>query len=465
MKRSLCSETVQKIGEDVRLNGWVQTTRRIGKMVFIDLRDISGIVQVVFLAQDKKLLEAAHTLRPEYVVEIIGSVNERPQKLVNKEKPTGTVEIQAKQLTILATAKTPPFEIVPTEKEEPSEELRYTHRYLDLRRQKNQSKIIQRSKTIKYIRDFLHQQSFIEIETPILAKSTPEGARDYLVPSRQHPGSFYALPQSPQQYKQMLMVAGFDKYFQIAPCFRDEDARADRAPDQFYQLDLEMSFITRDEVLDLTEALFTSLIKELYPQKKITATPWPRLSYQEVMQKYGSDRPDLRTDKNNPDELAFCFILDWPLFEAEKEDGHFAPAHHMFTAPRQEDIALLDSDPHKAKSMQYDMVVNGFEVGGGSIRITDAALQEKIFELVGIPKEEAKKQFGHILEAFQYGVPPHGGIAPGIDRLLMVMFNETNVREVVAFPKTGDNREPMTGSPSPVPKKQLDDLHISIAKK
>ncbi|MDP2684131.1 MAG: aspartate--tRNA ligase [bacterium] len=464
MKRTLVKETVDNIDKEVRLNGWVQSTRRMGKMIFIDLRDVTGIVQVVFLSDNEALVKQAKQLRPEFVVEIQGKVNKRPDKLVNKEMLTGTVEIEAMELKILSESKTPPFEIVETKKEEVGEELRYKYRYLDLRRPFNQKKIIIRSKAIKFVRDFLHNEGFIEIETPILAKSTPEGARDYLVPSRQHPGKFYALPQSPQQYKQMLMVAGFDKYFQIAPCFRDEDARSDRAPDQFFQLDLEMSFVTQNEILDLLEKLYTELIKKVFPEKHITETPWPRISYDEAMKKYGNDKPDMRKDKNDPDELAFCFVIDWPLFEPAMENGHYAPAHHMFTAPKDSDIKLLDTDPTKAKSWQHDLALNGFEISGGSIRITDPELQAKIFELVGISKEDAKKNFKHMLEAFEYGVPPHGGIASGIDRIMQILFNEKNVREVVAFPKTGDNREPMTGSPSKSTPEQMKELHIKFDK-
>lgn len=462
MKRIITKDTVNKVGKKVKLNGWVQVTRPMGKMIFIDLRDISGIVQVVFLADDNKLLKEAKKLRPEFVVEIVGRVNKRPDKLINKKIPTGTVEVQAQKLIILAESKTPPFEIVKSEKEVKSEEIRFKYRYLDLRREKNKQMIIARSRFVKFIRDFLHQEGFIEIETPILGKSTPEGARDYLVPSRLYPGKFYALPQSPQQYKQLLMVAGFEKYFQIAPCFRDEDSRADRAPDQFYQLDLEMSFVSQEDILKLTERVFTETIKRLFPEKKFTYSPWPRISYKEAREKYKTDKPDLRKNKNDKNELAFCFIIDWPLFEPELEDGHLAPAHHMFTAPKESDIPLLEYEPQKARSWQHDLVLNGIEVGGGSIRITDPKIQKKIFELVGIPKDEAQKQFGHLLEAFQYGVPPHGGIAPGIDRLLMVLLNESNVREVVAFPKTGDNRDLLMDSPSKVSEKQLKNLHLRL---
>jgi len=460
MKRILIKETINHINKKVRLCGWVHIIRRLGKMIFVDLRDISGMVQVVFLSDNQELLKLAKTLRPEFVVEIIGKVNQRPDKLVNSKMPTGTVEIQAQELKILAESKTPPFEIA--EEKEAGEALRYKYRYLDLRRESNRKMIILRSKFIKFIRDFLHKEGFIEVETPILGKSTPEGARDYLVPSRIYPGKFYALPQSPQQYKQLLMVAGLEKYFQIAPCFRDEDSRADRAPDQFYQLDLEMSFINQEEILNLTERLFSETIKTLFPEKKITYSPWPRLTYQEAMEKYKTDKPDLRKNKNDQNELAFCFIIDWPLFETELEDVHLAPANHMFTAPKDSDVPLLEYEPQKARSWQHDLALNGYEVGGGSIRITDPKIQEKVFELVGISKEDIQSKFGHLLEAFQYGVPPHGGIAPGIDRILMILLNASNVREVTAFPKTGDNRDPMMGSPSVVDKKQLKDLHLKL---
>ena len=468
MQRTLVKNTINQCERKVLLKGWVNTVRAMSKMVFIDLRDRSGVVQAVFLPDNKDLLEEARKLKPEFVIEIVGQVNKRPDKLVNKDIETGTVEIQAQELKILAESKTTPFEIAESEKSSAesvkSEEVRYKYRYLDLRRAKNRQIILQRSKFEKFIRDYLHKEDFVEIDTPILGKSTPEGARDYLVPSRTYPGKFFALPQSPQQYKQMLMVAGFEKYFQIAPCFRDEDSRADRIPDQFYQLDLEVSFMTQEEILDLTEKLFTAAVKELFPEKKITETPWPRIPHAEVMKKYNSDKPDLRKDKKDPNELAFAFIVDWPLFEPELEDKHYAPFHHIFTAPRDSDIPLLDSDPFKARSWQHDLVLNGYEVGGGSLRITDPIVQAKILELVGILKEEAQDKFGHMLEAFEYGVPPHGGIAPGIDRLLMILTDVPNVRETLAFPKTGDNRDLLMNAPSEVDEKQLDDLHLKIDK-
>lgn len=450
-----------KIGDQVRIAGWVHTHRNMGKMVFFNVRDASGVVQVVALSKPTDVFEHASQLNTEFVVEVQGIVNERPAKLKNPDMETGSIELLAEKITVLNPAKTTPFEIN-SEAKHISEELRYRYRYLDLRKPSVRKKIVFRSAFVTYIRTFLAGEGFIEIETPILGKSTPEGARDYLVPSRQFKGKFYALPQSPQQYKQLLMVAGFEKYFQVAPCFRDEDARADRAPDQFYQLDMEMAFTDQDEILALIERMFTSLVKDLLPEKHITTTPWPRLTYAEAMAKYHTDKPDLRKDPKDPNELAFCFVVDFPLFEPKLENGHYAPMHHIFTRPKEEDIALLDSDPLKVRSWQHDFVLNGIEVGGGSLRIYTRELQEHIFKLVGLDVEKAKVQFGHMLEAFEFGAPPHGGIAPGIDRLLMMLLNEDNVREVVAFPKSTDNRDLLMGAPSEVDDAQLKDLHIRL---
>jgi len=319
-----------------------------------------------------------------------------------------------------------------------------------------------------FVRNYLHEESFVEVNTPILSKSTPEGARDYLVPSRKFPGKFFALPQAPQQYKQLLMVAGMEKYFQIAPCFRDEDARADRSPGEFYQVDMEMSFMDQTEILDLIEKMFTEMIKKLWPHKKMTFDKWPRLTWQEVMDKYNTDKPDLRKDKNDPDELAFCFVVDFPLFTKQSDDDFFhgagknwGPSHNMFTRPKDEDLELLETDPGKVKAYQHDFVCNGWEVGGGALRIYDAKIQEKIFDLIGFD-EKQKKQFEHLLTAFKYGVPPHGGMAPGFDRLLSILQSEKTIREIIAFPLTSDARDPLMDSPSEVAKEQLDELGIEV---
>lgn len=460
MQRTAIKDIVNKKGEEVILKGWVHRVRGMGKMMFLDLRDRSAICQVGIF--DKELVEKAKDLGSEFVIEIKGKVNERPEKQVNKEMITGEVEIETLDLKIITKSETPPFEIEEKgDKQEASEELRLKYRYLDLRRERMQKNIKLRHDVVRFIREFLYKKDFWEIDTPLLGKSTPEGARDYLVPARRYPGKFYALPQSPQQYKQMLMVGGMEKYFQIAPCFRDEDARADRSPGEFYQLDMEMSFVEQGDVLRLTEEMFIELVKKVCPEKKITSTPFIRITWQEAMDKYGTDKPDLRKDKNDPNELAFAWVVDWPLFEPELEDGHYAPAHHMFTQPQ--DPENFDKDPGKAKSWQHDLVLNGVEVGGGSMRIHQPEVQEKVFELIGF-NEDQKKEFSHMLEAFKYGVPPHGGIAPGIDRLLMILAGEKNIKEVIAFPKSDQAVEAMTNCPSKVSQEQLDELSINIKK-
>ena len=466
--RTLVAETTGKIGQEITLAGWVQTRRDHGKLIFIDLRDHTGIVQVVI---SPKVSADAHNigseLRSEYVVTITGKVNERPAKLVNPHLPTGTVEIEAAEVNILNRASTPPFELT-EDTRTVNEEMRLKYRYLDLRTQRMSKNIKLRHRVIHFIRNYLTEQGFTEVQTPILTKSTPEGARDYLVPSRIYPGKFFALPQSPQQYKQLLMVAGLEKYFQIAPCFRDEDARADRSPGEFYQLDLEMSFVEQKEILELVEAMYIKLVQTITPEKTITQIPWPRLTHSEAKEKYGNDKPDLRKNPDDPNELAFCWVVDFPLFTEQTEEDYFhgagekwAPSHHMFTAPLPEDIALLDTDPGKVRSMQHDLVLNGVEIGGGSIRIHDPKLQEKIFDLIGFTVQQ-KQQFNHLLEAFAYGVPPHGGIAPGIDRFVRLLAGEKNIAEVIAFPLSGSVRDPLMGSPSEVSEKQLKELHIKL---
>ena len=444
MQRTLVSETKNLQGKEVNLYGWVNVRRDHGKIIFIDLRDRSGIVQIVFVPSNKELYDKAEKLRPEWVVRLKGKVKERPEKMINPDVETGKIEIEPIELEVLNEAKTLPFPI-DTDGYDIDEGLRMKYRYLDLRRKRMRNNLIYRHKAVKFIRDYLDKEGFIEIETPILTKSTPEGARDFVVPSRLHAGQFYALPQSPQQYKQLFMVAGFEKYFQIPRCFRDEDSRANRAFGEFTQLDLEMSFVEQNEILELTEKMFTEMVKKVFPEKKISQTPWPRLNYHDVMKKYGKDDPDIRKDKNDPNELAFAWILNFPLFAEQSEDDFFhgsgkskyAPSHHMFTAPHPDDIELLDKDPAKVRGLQHDLVLNGVEVGGGSIRIHDPKIQQKIFDLIGFSKEQ-KDQFKHMLEAFTYGTPPHGGIAPGIDRLLMCILGEQSLRELMAFPKTGD---------------------------
>jgi aspartyl-tRNA synthetase len=451
------------VGKKVKLCGWVDSIREHGKVIFLDVRDRYGKIQAVIVKSNSGFDEAK-ALTKESCVLIEGEVNARPKGTENKELSTGKVELFIDGLMVLSKSSALPFEI---NDDIENEDLKLRYRYLGLRGEKLKNNIILRHKAINFIRNFLNEEGFLEIQTPILTKSTPEGARDYIVPSRNFPGNFYALPQSPQQYKQLLMVSGMDKYFQIAPCFRDEDARADRCPGEFYQLDMEMSFFERDDVLELTERLMIEMVKKIFPEKKFTKVPFPRMSYNEAMEKYGRDNPDIRKNKEDKNELGFCWIVDFPLFKEQKEEDFFhgagerwGPSHHMFTAPKPKDVKYLtDKDAGKAKSLQYDLVLNGYEVGGGSIRIHDPKIQEKIFDLIGFTDKQ-KKEFNHILKAFSYGVPPHGGIAPGLDRLLMVILGEKSIRETIAFPKNREARDVTMDAPSGVTAHQLKEAHI-----
>lgn len=454
-------------GKKVKLVGWADTIREHGKVVFIDLRDRYGKVQCVINSKNPNF-EEVKKLSKESCISIQGEVNKRPKGTENKDLASGQVEVSIDQVKVFTHCARLPFEIG---EEGVNEDIRLKYRYLDLRSDKLKKNLLLRHKAIQFIRDFLDKEDFLEITTPMLTKSTPEGARDYLVPSRNFPGKFYALPQSPQQYKQLLMVSGVDRYFQIAPCFRDEDARADRCPGEFYQLDLEMSFVTREDILELIERLLIKLIEKVFPDKKITKIPFPRIPYDEAMKKYKTDKPDIRKNKNDPDELGFCWIIDFPLFKEQKEEDFFhgagekwGPSHHMFTMPKEEDIKYLNNkDAGKAKSYQYDLALNGYEVGGGSVRIHDPKIQEKIFDLIGFTPKQ-KKEFEHMLTAFKYGVPPHAGIAPGIDRLLMVILGEQSIREIIAFPKNREARDVTMDAPSEIPDKQLKEVHIKVEK-
>jgi aspartyl-tRNA synthetase len=458
MKRTLSINTIKYLNKKVKVSGWAESIRSHGKIIFIDLRDISGIVQLVCSS------EMAKDIRPEWVIEIEGRVSKRPGNMVNPKIETGKIEISAEKLNILSKAKTLPFSIE-GDGYDISEEKRMKYRYLDLRRARMKKNMIERQRVINFIRQNLIDQGFVEIETPILTKSTPEGARDFIVPSRVQPGKFYALPQSPQQYKQLLQIAGFEKYFQIARCLRDEDPRGDRQPEHT-QLDIEMSFVKQEEVMELIEKLFIEIVKKLYPEKKIQEIPFPKISYQKAMEKYKTDRPDLRKNKDNPDLLAFCWVVDFPFFEKD-DKGKWTFTHNPFSAPKPEFMKdlLSKKDIKNILTTQYDIVLNGLEVGGGSIRNHQLEALEKVFEIIGYKKNEIKENFGHMLEAFQYGVPPHGGIAPGLDRLLSILLKEPNIREVIAFSKTGDGRDLMMDSPSEVSAEQLKELKIKLDKK
>ncbi|MBU0732418.1 aspartate--tRNA ligase [Patescibacteria group bacterium] len=466
MKKIDILKTTENIGQEVTLAGWVHSMRKMGKMVFIDLRDRSAKAQVVFLPNNKKLVARAMELGPEYCVEIKGKVNERPPKQIKEGDPTGNVEIEALDLKVLNKSATPPFEIAEenTEKEESREAYRLKYRYLDLRREKMQKNIKLRHDVIRFFREYLYKQDFWEIETPYMSKSTPEGARDYLVPARNFPGLFYSLAQSPQQYKQMLMVAGMERYFQIARCFRDEDARGDRQA-EFTQLDIEVSFADQEDIMKLVEDMLIKLVEKVSPEKKLSIKPFVKMTYKEAMDKYKTDRPDIRENKEDKDELAFCWVTDFPMFE-KREDGSWAAVHHPFTQIREDDKdKIFEGKLEEVEALQYDLVLNGEEIFGGSVRNPDPKLLADVFAAMGHSKKDVQEQFGHLLEAFKYGVPPHAGIAAGLDRIVMILAGAENIRDVMAFPKTLEGRDMMMEAPAEVSKSQLNELGIQIRPK
>lgn len=461
--RNSCLELISKTGQEVSIIGWVQARRNMGKIVFLDVRDRSAVVQVVGVPAElsPESLTALEEVRLEYLVQIRGVVKERGEKQKNPDLPTGMIELLAKEVQIISSTEALPFEVSSTTKET-TESLRLKYRYLDLRSERMRENLKKRHEMNQFLRTFFTAEGFWEVETPCLTKGTPEGSREYIVPSRLHAGSFYVLPQSPQQFKQLLMVAGVEKYFQIARCFRDEDQRGDRQP-EFTQFDLEMSFVSQEDIVQLIERAMIELVEKLYPELIIQEKPFPRLTYREAMDHYGNDKPDLRKDKDNKRLLAFCWVVDFPLFEYSETDQKIVATHHPFTRPNEEDQALLDSKPLEVRARAYDIVLNGYEIGGGSLRIFEKDLQAKIFELLGLSTEETEQRFGHMLEAFTFSPPPHGGLALGLDRIIALLQGEENIREVIAFPKTGDARDLMMHAPSPLPEESLREAHVKIS--
>ncbi len=462
-ERILAKDAVEMVEQTITLKGWVHARRNMGKVAFLDLRDRTGLMQVVVVPAelDETSQAIKDDIRPEFVLEVTGVVQARGEKQINPNMVTGTVEILAKSVKILNTAETPPFEL-DQDTMQYDEALRLEYRYLDLRTQRMQNNLRMRGKVFQFMRTYLTGKDFVEVETPILTKGTPEGAREFIVPSRHHAGNFYVLPQAPQQFKQLLMTAGVERYFQMAKCFRDEDQRGDRQP-EFTQMDLEMSFVEREDVLQLIENLLIETVRTLYPEKKIQQTPFPRLSYAEAMEKYGTDRPDLRKNPDDPNELAFCWVLDFPFFEKD-DNGNWTFTHNPFSSAMPEHIDDLMNKKNIGEILasQYDVALNGFEIGGGSIRNHDPAALKAVLEILGNSEEQIEDQFGHMLKAFSHGAPPHGGIAFGMDRIVAILQNEPNIREVIVFPKDGHARDLMMHAPSALPQRALDDVHIQL---
>lgn len=468
MKRVYIGDLSAHAEKQVVIKGWVHTRRNQGKMVFFEFRDMTGRVQGVVLPGNQDLKDIADTLKDEWVVEITGTINKRPEKNIQAGKLNGDIEMVVEQIVVLNESVIIPFQIA-SDTKEIGEDTRLRLRYLDLRSERMQKNIRKRGEVLQFIRNELAKQKFTEIETPLLTKSTPEGARDFVVPARLYPGLFYALPQSPQQYKQLLMTAGMERYFQVAKCLRDEDSRGDRQP-EFTQLDMEMSFVEREDVMQLNEKLLVDLVTTLYPEKRIQQIPFPRISYKEAMEKYGNDRPDIREDKNDPNLLAFCWVVDFPFFErTDKSDnpdtfGEWTFTHNPFSRPISEHVEDLMSKKNIGDiiTSQYDITLNGYEIGGGSIRNHQVDALMKVFEILGYEQSAIEANFGHMLTAFSLGTPPHGGIAWGFDRLIMLLHNEPNIREVMAFPKTGEGKDLMMQSPSTISDKQLKELSLEL---
>lgn len=462
--RIYIKDLAPKVGEEVIIQGWVNVRRDQGKMIFLDFRDVTGIVQGVILP-GSEAMETGKILREEFVVEVKGKVNARPERNIKEGILNGSIELEILNIEILNESMTPPFPL-DGDTRVVDESVRLKYRYLDLRNDRLKKNIVNRFKVQNFVRNFLAAENFTEIETPLLSAPTLEGSRSFVVPSRISKGAFYSLPQSPQQYKQLLMVGGFEKYFQFARCMRDEDTRGDRQP-EFTQLDMEMSFVKEEDVMQLNENILIEVVKNLYPEKRIQEIPFPRMSYKDAMEKYGNDRPDIREDKEDPNLLAFLWIVDFPMFEETGEDnfdgtGEWTFTHNPFSKPKDEhfDQFMNKENVGEILTSQYDITLNGFEIGGGSIRNHKAEALKKTFEIMGYDDERIEKTFGHFLEALKFGAPPHGGIAWGFDRLMMILENEPNIRETIAFAKTGDGKDLMMDAPSDISVKQKRELGL-----
>jgi len=460
VNRDWIIDTASQVGKTVTIKGWVQTRRDHGKLIFIDVRDRSGIIQAVFWGGNSELFEQATALRSEFVVCLTGKIQSRGEKQINPDVPTGTVELAVETLEILNEAETPAFEI--EKAAETNEETRMKYRYLDMRSDRMRNNIEKRHQIVKLIRDELDTQKFWEIETPYLTKGTPEGAREFIVPARLQPGKFFVLPQAPQQFKQLLMVGGVERYFQIARCFRDEDTRGDRQA-EFTQVDMEMSFVEQEDVMQLNETLLIKIVETLYPEKRIQTVPFPRISYADAMEKYGKDSPDIREDKDDKNLLAFCWIVDFPMFE-KTDTGSWTFTHNPFSAAMPEYRQQLrdKKDIGDIIAAQYDIVLNGYEIGGGSIRNHRAEDLTAVLEIMDTSPEKIESDFGHMLKAFKFGAPPHGGIAWGLERLVMLLQGEPSIRDVMAFPKTGDSRDILMDAPSVLSDKAIKEAGIKI---
>jgi aspartyl-tRNA synthetase len=460
----MIKDLAQHVGSEVTIKGWVSIRRDQGKLVFLDFRDTTSSVQAVAHPFDDSTKEAhvvAQTVRTEWCLEMKGLVKARPEKNVNAAEVNGAVEFEVRSIIVLNESVTPPFDLR-DDGRAVDEEVRLKYRYLDLRRPRLQKNIKDRSKVALFVRNELDKLGFSEIETPNLTKATAEGSRDYIVPSRLENGKFYALPQSPQQYKQLLMAAGFERYFQFARCFRDEDLRGDRQP-EFTQMDLEMSFVEREDVMAVQEKLLIEIAQKFFPEKRIQQIPFPRMTYKEAMEKYNSDKPDIREDKNDPNLLAFLWVIDFPFFE-KTDDGKWTFTHNPFSAavPEHREMLMKGENIENLLTTQYDVALNGFEIGGGSIRNHNPEALKAVYSIMGYSEEETKESVGHMIDAFSYGVPPHGGIAWGFDRLMAILEGEPNIREVIAFAKNGQGKELMTASPSPAKPEQLAELGIRL---